>query len=141
MSGNKAYYFYQDQLGSTRGLLDGRAFTVTRAGSTYFDWGPAGGAPGPSAHVGTGWINAPRTTPGQVNSFVSGWSVTGGGTPHYLFSPLPGGLHFGANGVWGNVPSVSCPNAFGYELVFGTKQAGVSGTYALPLRFHFLIHW
>ena len=48
MSGNKAYFFYQDQLGSTRGLLDSKASTV--ASYTY---GPYGDIKASSARVST----------------------------------------------------------------------------------------
>jgi len=62
ISGSKAYYYYQDQLGSTRGLLDGRASTV--ASYTY---GPYG-----DLKSSSGSITTPFQYAGQYTDSESG---------------------------------------------------------------------
>jgi RHS repeat-associated protein len=106
--------------------------TVDRYGSTYIGVGPSVGK---SATVLSGsgiggWVlQAEKPTPGQLESFITAWSVNVGG-----------GFVGGGAVNWGNVGSTQLSD-FSVEAGVYSPQAGASVTYSWELPYKIILPW
>jgi hypothetical protein len=111
--------------------------SISKTGGVFLDIGPPCGGAGESAYVGVGYIGGQaRATASQAKSYLSGWSLSGGGT-----FQLPTEFDPGIVGVWGNAPQLSASppslcglhlgsSDVGMEAIAGSRQWGVSYTWA-----------
>jgi RHS repeat-associated protein len=86
------------------------------------------GSPGASGWVAGGRLLQPNPSTADIDGYVSGPSLVGGGASGV-----------GLNGVWGNEPDLNS-NAFGTEIVAGNKQYGVYQTQSLDTSDPLFIH-
>lgn len=142
-STNPNYVTVQIGYNTGRGIGIQIGVTVTKDGRVYPDIGPSLGLPGVSGYAGSGYINAATTTCTQVDAFVNGWTLGGGGT-----APLPTPVDPGLVVDRGDGPQLGLgwgsgkQSDFGYETILGKRASGISYTYSWnPYGIRLPVHW